>query len=651
MKKLLLSSLLASVLFAEIEVVESIPLNENDLRQITGQNVNQIVEPVIGAEVIEEVQQPASTPVIGEEVVEEAPIPAVQSTPQVAPAVALPPEPESVSESTPKKEWVDNLGSLGDKVITKKSFIKGMLNGLQYNGEGARELKSKSSVKKFYNSRDNSTFWISSDYAINPNIFQMIDIIKKAPNEGLDSQKYHLSDITSTLDLIKNGDGLPENERNINISKFDIYLTDAFLTMARDLFEGEVDMRRFKEVIRSKKEQKDINYSWDLKNKSMNYVSLLSSLENSSDLQSRLLALSSTNNMLDTLKTAYAKYYDIQLQGGWESIPRGNKMRVGTQDKKRVPLLAKRLSLSGDFDDYEYAGSKFTKELSEALKHFQRRMGSWDSGVLNEKTRRLLNVSVEERLESIALNIARLRNETVEFGDEYILVNIPDFRMNFVRDNQNVLGMRVVVGRTKNPTPVFSSRMSYFELNPYWTVPNSIVKKEMLHRIQEDPDYLSSRRFKMYKSWKKGRKSIDAFDVDWWKYDDESKIPYSFVKEPGKGNPLGFVKFMFPNDHAVYMHDTNEKKFFKSPVRAYSHGCIRLQRPQELLEFLTENYTDSSLEKIESMKASKKNQSMRLNRNIPVHIRYLTSWVNEDGGVSFRKDIYGYDRMQIDLMR
>jgi len=641
MKKLLLSAILSSVLFAEIEVVESIPLSENDLRQLSNPT-----PPVIGAEVLPATDETSTSPVIGEEVV--APAPDVQQ--QVEPTVEEPISQPEI-QSIPKKEWVDNLGSLGDKVITKKSFIKGMLNNLQYNGEGARDLKSKSLLKKFYNSRGHSTFWISSDYAINPNIFQMIDAIKKAPNEGLDSQKYHLSEITSTLELIKNSDGLSENERNINISKFDIYLSDAFLTMARDLFEGEVDMKKFKSILRAKKAERDINYSWDLPNKKMDYISLLSSLENSSDLENRLLALSTSNNMLDTLKTAYTRYVDIQMQGGWESIPRGNKIRVGTLDKKRVPLLAKRLAMSGDFDDFEYSGAKMTKELSEALKHFQRRMGVWDSGKLDERSRKLLNVSVEERLETISLNISRLRNETKDFGNEYILVNIPDFRMNFVRDNQNVLGMRVVVGRRKNPTPVFSSSLSYFELNPYWTVPSSIVKKEMLHRIQEDPDYLASRHFKMYRSWKKGRKSVDAFDVDWWKYDDESDIPFNFVKEPGAGNPLGFVKFMFPNDHAVYMHDTNEKKFFKSPVRAYSHGCIRLQHPQELLEFLTENYTDSSLEKIESMKASKKNQSMRLNASIPVNIRYFTSWVNEDGGVSFRKDIYGYDSIQIDLMR
>jgi len=383
--------------------------------------------------------------------------------------------------------------------------------------------------------------------------------------------------------------------------------------------------------------------------KDMDYVSFLDSLKDSANLQNRLLSLSNSNNMLNSLIQAYNRYSDIVARGGWKRIPKGKLIRVGTRDK-RVKLLARRLYLTGDFDNPNFSGDKMTKELSNALKHFQDRMGMWDSGNLNLRTRLALNVSAKERLKTIALNISRLRSETKDFGDEYIIVNIPDFRMSFVKDGGDVLSMRVVVGRKRNPTPIFSAKMKYFELNPYWTVPDSIVKKEMLHRIQEDPDYLASRGFKMYRSWKNGEKAEDPFNVDWWQYSDDSKIPYHFVKEPGKTNPLGYVKFMFPNSHAVYMHDTDEKKFFKSPVRAYSHGCIRLQKPGELLEYITRNYTNRSLDEIEKFKESKKNHSIKLDRYIPVHIRYFTSWVNEDGGVSFRKDIYGYDKIQKDLL-
>ena len=617
--RVFLSLLVAKVVFAEVDIVESIPLSENDLRQLSTTTISQ------------------------KELSEESPNSAQD-------IVEVDEESSDKPDNSVKKSgnWVDGIGNVSS-TLTIKSYLKGLLSGLEYNSQNIKDLKSKSLVEKFYKNRDFGTFWISTDYSINPNIFEMLALIKDASSYGLNRNKYHYDDLNSILEIIKNSDSLDENQRNFNIAIFDIYMSDAFLTMAKDLYEGEIDMRKFKDILSNKSQQSDIHYVWDLPTKSMNYLSFLKSLKDSSDMQSRLLSLSNSNNTLNSLIQAYKRYSDIVAMGGWQSIPKGKLIRVGTTDK-RVPLLAKRLYLSGDFYDPDYQGTKMTKEISNALKHFQDRMGIWDSGNLNRRTRLALNVSAKERLRTIAINISRLRSEVKDFGDEYIIVNIPDFRMSFVKSGGDVLGMRVVVGRKRNPTPIFSSSMKYFEINPYWTVPSSIVKKEMLHRIQEDPDYLTSRGFKMYRSWKNGQKAADPFNVDWWQYSDDSNIPYHFVKEPGKGNPLGFVKFMFPNSHAVYMHDTDEKRFFKSPVRAYSHGCIRLQRPQELLEYITTNYTNQSLDEIEKLKDSKKNHSIRLNRYIPVHIRYFTAWANEDGGVSFRDDIYGYDKIAKDLL-
>ncbi|RUM67173.1 MAG: hypothetical protein DSZ06_01835 [Sulfurospirillum sp.] len=628
-KSILISILLVEILFGDVEIVDSIPLTQHDLEVLSSSN--RVVN-----ERVDRSTLPMQTQTPNKEFVE--------SDTKIDENEIQPTSPNT------KTHWVNTMAN-NAHAITIKSILKGMLNGLQYNSEGVENLKSKNSVKNFYNSLGYSTFWISTDYSINPNIFQMIEALKRAPSEGLSPKKYHIDELNSILELLKNSQSLDKNSRNIAIAQMDIYLSDAFLTMAKDLYEGEIDMHRFKEILREKAKESDIHYSWDLPIKSNDYVSLLKSMQNSSNFQEKLFGLSNSNNMLDTLKSAYKRYYDIKLQGAWPSIPRGRTLKVGSVDKNRVPLLARRLYLSGDFYEPDFIGQKMTKELSNALKHFQGRMGKWESGRLDERTRRLLNIPVEDRLRTIALNISRLRADIGDFGKEYIIVNIPDFRMNFVQDNQNVLDMRVVVGRRKNPTPIFSSKMKYFEINPYWTVPDSIVKKEMLHRIQEDPDYLSSRKFKMYKTWKNNAKPVDAFDIDWWQFSDDSDLPFRFVKEPGSGNPLGFVKFMFPNDHAVYMHDTNEKKYFRSPVRAYSHGCIRLQKPQELLEYLTQNYTTQSVDEIEKARESRKNQSFKLDRYIPVHIRYWTAWVNGDGGVSFRNDIYGYDKIQKELMK
>jgi len=192
--------------------------------------------------------------------------------------------------------------------------------------------------------------------------------------------------------------------------------------------------------------------------------------------------------------------------------------------------------------------------------------------------------------------------------------------------------------------------MSYIVLNPRWSVPNSIVAKEMLEKIQEDPYYLEDRNYKTYDSWKKDRKALDTFDVDWFQYDEDSKIPFNIVQDPGARNPLGNVKFMFPNNHAVYMHDTNQKKLFKKSIRAFSHGCIRLHEPQKLLQFVSDDYLENSYEIVKSKLNTGENQSLNLNEKIPVYVRYYTAFVDDEGGVHFGTDVYGYDRIQQKLL-
>jgi murein L,D-transpeptidase YcbB/YkuD len=549
------------------------------------------------------------------------------------------------------KDWVSSMSSIESIPETRKSYLKGILEGVNYGEYNVDEIKKRYLLKKFYAQRDYKTYWIDQDFNINPNLFEMIDAIKKAPNEALESSNYHLNEIAQVLERIKNGLELSNRDKNLSVVKLDLLLSDAFFLMAKDLFEGEIDFSTFKAKLAEMREESEINYKWDLPQKGMDYVAFLQGLENSSDFSKKLFGLSVSNKMIEDLKQAYIRYKDIELQGGWEPIPKGKKLRVGSVDKRRVPLLAKRLLATGDFDEYDFNGSKMTKSLSEALKRYQRRVGLWASGVLTNETRRSLNITVRSRLNLIRLNISRLRAELSDFGDEYILVNIPEYMMRFIRDGQEVMRMRVVVGKKKNPTPIFSSKFTYFELNPYWNVPSSIVKKEMLPKLQEDPDYLASRKFKMYNGWSKNRKEIDSFDVDWYQYDEKSDIPYNFVRLPGKGNPLGSVKFMFPNRHAVYMHDTPDRQYFKKRVRAYSHGCIRLQRPKELLDYIVDNYTNENRNSIERVEKSGENRSFKLDYPIDVHIRYLTAFVDRDGVLNFRGDIYGYDKMQLEFLR
>jgi murein L,D-transpeptidase YcbB/YkuD len=448
---------------------------------------------------------------------------------------------------------------------------------------------------------------------------------------------------------MSNGVLFDDRDYNLAATKLDILLTDAFLSIARDITRSEIDYTKFQDILFQKSEENQINYRWENKVAKYDYIDLLQQSKNNGNFSEALYSLASTNTIYNNLKDAYMRYKLIADQGGFKKISKSKNLKLGMVSKI-VTQLRTRLGQSGDLDYTDDSNKKFDKPLKNALKRFQKRVGLWPSGILNSTTRKELNIPIKKRLEKIKLNLERSRWEKDSFDDRYIFVNIPEFMMRFMDSNQELLKMRVVVGRSKNPTPIFQSKMSYIVLNPRWSVPNSIVAKEMLEKIQEDPYYLEDRNYKTYDSWKKDRKALDTFDVDWFQYDEDSKIPFNIVQDPGARNPLGNVKFMFPNNHAVYMHDTNQKKLFKKSIRAFSHGCIRLHEPQKLLQFVSDDYLENSYEIVKSKLNTGENQSLNLNEKIPVYVRYYTAFVDDEGGVHFGTDVYGYDRIQQKLL-
>ena len=439
-----------------------------------------------------------------------------------------------------------------------------------------------------------------------------------------------------------------DKERNLAVITLDILLSDAFFSLATDLYEGLIDYKKFKQKLKTLAEKREIKYSWDMNFSSIDPESLLKKAARSMQIEKTLYDLVTRNYIYENLLEAYHRYKEIVKDGGFVKIP-SISLKEGSRGNA-VKLLAKRLFQSDDLDYYDDDYIVFDKQLKEALKRFQKRMGFWPSGTLDRKTRIALNVPASRRAANIKLNLERARWEKDSLDYPYVFVNIPSFMMYFKDGEENIFSMRVVVGSKKNPTPIFKAYMSYVVLNPTWSVPQSIVKKEMLARLQEDPDYLSERKFKAYDGWSKNRKEIDPFDIDWYQFDKDSDLPFNIVKDPGAGNPLGRVKFMFPNKYAVYMHDTNEKKLFKRPIRAYSHGCIRLQQPQKMLEFISENYLPKSYDSIKAELKKGENSSIQMKEKIPVYIRYYTVW-SDQNGLNFRNDIYGYDKAAAESLR
>ena len=544
--------------------------------------------------------------------------------------------------------WVASMEKIDTSHAARESYMQGLLLGQTYGAFSVDGLLSIDLVEKFYAERDYRTYWFNAFNEPDLSVVDMISAIKRAANEGLDPDDYHLEQIDALFREIQKENFISMREANLATITLDILLSDAFMSLAHDLYEGLIDYDAFQAKLKRLGKKRDINYVWDMPFPHLDLPGLLKKVKSSGDIEETLYSLVTPNLIYNDLLDAYERYRIIVADGGFVQVP--NVMLKRGSRGKSVRLLAQRLFQSDDLDFYDDEYTTFDKPLEEALKHFQKRNGLKPTGVLNKTTRRSLNIPAHDRLKLIKLNLEHARWEKSPMDCSCVFVNIPAFMMYFKENGETRLKMRVVVGRKKNPTPIFQSYMSYVVLNPTWSVPQSIVKKEMLARLQEDPDYLTARNFKAYNGWSKNRKEIDPFDVDWYQYDQNSDLPYNFVKQPGKGNPLGVVKFMFPNKYAVYMHDTNEKRLFKRSIRAYSHGCIRLQEPKKMLAFVTERYMDKSYDTIKQMLKKSQNTSLSLQERIPVYIRYYTVWSDEDG-VNFRPDIYGYDKIMAKLIR
>jgi len=252
-----------------------------------------------------------------------------------------------------------------------------------------------------------------------------------------------------------------------------------------------------------------------------------------------------------------------------------------------------------------------------------------------------------ETLHKIRLNIERIKLMKPGLGKTYALVNIPEFRVRIIENDKTSIGMGIIVGKVDHQTPVFSEKLQYIVLNPTWNVPDSIARNEVIPKLLRDPGYLKKHRLVMRRGYSLDSPAVDPASVDLKAYKGgKGDVPFKFIEVPSNKNALGRVKFIFPNHHSVYMHDTPTKYLFKRKVRAYSHGCVRLQDPKLMLKYLTEHYTNYSYEKAMEMYNSYKTHYMKIIKNLPVHTAYLTAYVDESGTLKLFRDIYGFDAKQ-----
>ena len=342
------------------------------------------------------------------------------------------------------------------------------------------------------------------------------------------------------------------------------------------------------------------------------------------------------------LRSTLKQYEQIRKSGGWPAITPGPSLRLGDQGP-RVSALRSRLALSDDLTvDLPVDGDRFDHGLETAVMRFQYRHGLVSDGVVGRKTLAALTVPVEERILQLQLNMERWRWYPDSFGKRYLLVNVPDYKLNVVEGDWTVRRMRAIVGKSRRQTPALSGRMTYLEINPYWNIPRKIARRDILPRVVNDPEYLTRQGIRVFDSWDHQAPELDPTGIMW---DNLSAryFPYRLRQDPSDVNALGRIKFMFPNAQSVYIHDTPGKALFSRQARHFSSGCVRVEAPLELAQYLLDDQGWNRA-RLETAMMSGRRQTVLLNDPIPVHLVYFTAWVDTDGTVNFREDIYDRDR-------
>lgn len=486
-------------------------------------------------------------------------------------------------------------------------------------------------VRQFYTSRNYSPAWNDENGPTAP-AHHLIQAIQAADTEGLVPENYHL---TKILNLwfkirlnIKNGNRkiIP-----IKLAALDILLTDAFFICAGHLSSGGVDSEEFYRVLYKQYHEHD-------------FPALLSKAIETNTIPESLQNLLPPHAGYYRLRRALQHYRDMADRVEWTEMPAAAGLQKGCRDEEAVKALRRKLRVLEDLAAKPAVDEAlFDEEVKQALERFQKRCGLPVDGVLDEATLNALNRPLDKYIRTMEVNLERWRWLPRELGPKYIMVNIPAFELKVVEKSGEILHMRAIIGKQEMRTPAFSNQMRYIILNPYWELPPNLVIKQKLNSIRHEANYFSKHHIKVFKGWGKQARTINPKTINWKKAEirDFYEV-YRLQQAPGPFNPLGRIKFMFPNAYNVYLHDTPQKFLFEKEVRTFSSGCIRIEKPVALAAYVLKGNFWSK-ECIEATIKGHIEEKIWLPKPVPIHILYQTAWVDEHNIVHLRPDIYGRD--------
>jgi L,D-transpeptidase YcbB len=496
-------------------------------------------------------------------------------------------------------------------------------------------IYSQHTLPAFYVNRGFETAWTVGGSPLAA-IDSLITAIKRSYLEGLVPDDYHLGIIEEYVTDARNSNVAGLNFSPGLLVDIELLCTDAYLILASHYLAGKVDPATFDSHWRANRRELDL----------AEY--LQSALDND-------VIISSLNSLLPdkpgyrALRGALARYRQIEREGGWPAVSEGPVMRKGDRSD-RVPQLRQRLLLAGDIaGPVDTTNTLFDEILESAVRRFQYRHGLDSDGIVGAASLRALNTSVRDRIISTEINLERWRWLPQDLGQRHIIVNIAGFDVRVIESNEIVMQMKAVVGRLYRQTPVFSGNMTYLVLSPFWNVPPTIAGQDVLPQVQRDVEYLARQNMKVFQGWGAETREVDPSTVDWSSVNRRT-MPYRFRQDPGPINALGTVKFMFPNQYHVYLHDSPARELFGRAQRDFSSGCIRVEKPLELAAYLLKG-SRWTTDEIRNAMNETAERTVTLPRSIPVHLLYWTAWAEQDGTIHFRNDVYQRDGKLLDALR
>ncbi len=455
------------------------------------------------------------------------------------------------------------------------------------------------------------------------NFKEVISILQDSYNEGLLPDDYHMSNINRLINETK------ANPDPYKVADLDLLLTDGLLLYASHLIMGKVD-------------QSKIRPGWDVPPNKLpgNGDSLLYMTLAHKDLTKVINSFKPDIFMYTYLRNGLKNYREIEKNGGWPQIPDGEVLKPGAKNE-RVLTIRDYLKVVGDLPVVVVSSNDtiYDSTVVEAVKKFQFRHNLNQDGVIGKGTLRVMNVPVEQRIDEVRVNMERARWVIHHLPDDFLVVNIAGYNIRRLKNDSIIYYSRVIVGRHYHESPIFKGTLRYIILNPTWTLPYSIATKETLPKLQKDPGYLAKKNMIIMD---RSGKVLDPSTIDFNKL-SAGNFPYTVQQKAGPHNALGEVKFMFPNEYSVYLHDTPSRSLFANEDRAFSHGCIRLDKRWELFLSLVDEPDVWNMEKINNVLASEKTTRVNLKNPIDIVLLYWTAGADKADKLYFNKDVYQRD--------